>query len=42
MKLGMKLSLVQTEQNGTKHYKDETGNRLILYHDGSYGIEGEA
>lgn len=36
MTLGMKLTLVQTRRDGTRHYKDENGNRLILYSDGSY------
>lgn len=39
--LGMTLNLVQTEQQGTKHYKDDRGNRLTLYPDGSYWIEVE-
>jgi hypothetical protein len=38
-KLEGRLALVQAELRGTKHYKDEMGNRLILYPDGSYGIE---
>ena len=37
--LGLNLELVQTEITGTKHYKDEKGNRLILYIDGSYTVE---
>jgi len=38
-KLGLVLKRVQTEMKGTMHYKDENGNRLVLYIDGSYGIE---
>lgn len=38
-RLGMKLELVQTEQRGTLHYKDDGQNRLILFPDGSYSIE---
>lgn len=38
-KIGFHFDLVETEQNGTKHYKDEKGNRLILYPDCSYDIE---
>ncbi len=38
--LTSRLYLVQCEQNGTRHYKDNKGNRLILYPDNSFGIEG--
>jgi len=38
--LGSTLRLVQTEANGTRHYKDDKGNRLILYRDESFEIEG--
>ena len=38
-KLSATLRLVQTEARGTKHYKDEHGNRVILFFDGSYDIE---
>ncbi len=37
-KLRMTLSLVQCTE-GARHYKDEDGNRLILYPDGTYNIE---
>lgn len=37
--LGLDLHLVQTEMNGTKHYKDDKGNRVILYIDGVFSIE---
>lgn len=36
--LGLTLQLVQTEYNGTRHYKDERKNRLVLYPDGSYEV----
>ncbi len=38
-RLGLHLQLVQTEQNGTRHYKDSHGNRLALFTDGSFTIE---
>jgi len=39
--LGLSLELVQSEQNGTVHYKNKGGLRLILYPDGSYKMELE-
>jgi len=39
--LGMSMALVQTELKGTRHYKDEHGNRLTLFTDGSYSIDLE-
>jgi len=39
LKLGNELLLVQTEMDGTKHYKDENGNRLVLFPDGSWKVE---
>jgi len=37
--LGMELKLVQSEYCGTRHYKDEHGNRVILFPDGSFNVE---
>ena len=39
--LGLTLELVQSEQNGTVHYKNKNGIRLILYSDGSFRVEAE-
>jgi hypothetical protein len=37
--LGTPLSIVQAELNGNRHYKDVSGNRLILFPDGTFTVE---